>query len=117
MHRAISLVLATALTVACRADDPVQPMMDHDMAAMAALKNPSFEQSAEVQSGLAEIRRATARFHDIDKAIAAGYAVWSPDPATTACPSNSEAALTAREPDSEQAALRFDALPLPPAFL
>ena len=90
MHRAISLVLATALTVACRADDPVQPMMDHDMAAMAALKNPSFEQSAEVQSGLAEIRRATARFHDIDKAIAAGYTVWSPDPATTACPSNSE---------------------------
>jgi len=88
MHRATITFFALATALGCRSSDPVQPMSHspHQL----ALKNPALEQSAEVQSGLAEIRKATAQFHDLDKATAAGYTVWSPDPATTACPSSAE---------------------------
>ena len=34
----------------------------------------------EVLADLAQVRKATARFHDLDAAFAAGYTVWSPDP-------------------------------------
>ena len=46
--------------------------------------------TAEVRAQLAQVRRATARFHDIDKAIEAGYTVWSPDPNAVGatCPSD-----------------------------
>ena len=39
---------------------------------------------------LAKLRQATARYHDLDAAIAAGYTVWSPDPfaPNAACPSS-----------------------------
>ena len=89
MNRTIMSLIAVAALAACTSNDPVQPM-DHDIGAMAALRNPALEQSAEVQSGLAEIRRVTAQFHDIDNAIAAGYTVWSPDPATASCPTSAE---------------------------
>jgi hypothetical protein len=41
---------------------------------------------------LAELRQATARFHDLDVATAAGYTVWSPDPfaPNATCPSSAE---------------------------
>ena len=82
-------MLALVVVAACRSNDPVQPM-SHDSHSLAALRDPALEKSAEVQSGLAKIRQATSKFHDLDSATAAGYVAWSPDPATTACPSNSE---------------------------
>jgi hypothetical protein len=47
---------------------------------------------AEVLADLAEVRQATARFHDLDAALAAGYTVWSPDPfaPNVTCPSSAE---------------------------
>ena len=48
------------------------------------------ESSPEVLAGLAQIRQVTAVFHDLDEATAAGYTVWSPDPATAPCPSSAE---------------------------
>lgn len=89
MHRVALSLLAVAAAAACKATDPSQPM-DHDMAAMVALRNPALEKSAEVQSGLAEIRRITATFHDLDSATVAGYTAWSPNPASGACPSSPE---------------------------
>jgi len=46
----------------------------------------------EVLAGLAQVREATARFHDLDAATAAGYTVWSPDPfaSNASCPSSPE---------------------------
>lgn len=45
---------------------------------------------AGVLAALAQVRRVTARYHDIDAATADGYAVWSPDPyaAGATCPSS-----------------------------
>jgi hypothetical protein len=46
----------------------------------------------EVLADLAQVRKATARFHDLDAAFAAGYTVWSPDPfaPNATCPSSPE---------------------------
>ena len=46
----------------------------------------------EVLADLAQVRQVTARFHDLDAALAAGYTVWSPDPfaANATCPSSPE---------------------------
>jgi len=50
------------------------------------------QNSPEVNAGLAEIRRATAKFHDYTKAIEAGYTVWAPNPLVSgsSCPASSE---------------------------
>lgn len=90
MYRTVLLVLAGASLAACQStSDPVQPMT-HDMGEIAAVKGPSLEKSPEVQSGLARIRQVSAAFHELDSATAAGYTVWSPNPATELCPSNTE---------------------------
>lgn len=41
---------------------------------------------------LALVRQASARFHDLDAALAAGHTVWSPDPfgPNATCPSSAE---------------------------
>jgi hypothetical protein len=46
----------------------------------------------DVLADLARVRQATARFHNIDAAFAAGYTVWSPDPFApgATCPSSAE---------------------------
>ena len=90
MYRKILMVLAVLTAVACRSTSEPQPSMSHDMHEMAALKGPTLEKSPEVQSGLAQIRSITSSFHELDSATAAGYTVWSPNPATELCPSNSE---------------------------
>ncbi len=91
MYRATFAFLALAAVTGCRSSDPIQPpAMQHNSPAEMALRNPELEKSPEVQSGLAQIREATAAYHDFDTAVAAGYTVWSPDPATTACPSSAE---------------------------
>ena len=47
---------------------------------------------SEALADLAQVRKATASFHDLDAALAAGYTVWSPDPfaPSSTCPSNAE---------------------------
>ena len=47
---------------------------------------------ADVLAQLAQVRQATARFHNVDAAIAAGYTAWSPDPfaANATCPTSAE---------------------------
>lgn len=46
--------------------------------------------SPEVLAQLAQVRRATAQFHDVEAAMAAGYTVWSPNPASGSCPTSAE---------------------------
>ena len=50
------------------------------------------ELGPEVLAQLAEVRQATARFHDLDAATAAGYTAWSPDPfaQNATCPSSAD---------------------------
>jgi hypothetical protein len=63
---------------------------DHMTHAMASRGHGS--PGADVLAQLAKVRQATARFHDVDAAIAAGYAVWSPDPfaPNATCPTSGE---------------------------
>ena len=89
MYRPVLAIMAAAAMASCRPNDPIQPM-NHDDHNLAALRNPALEKTPEVQSGLAVIRRTTAKFHELDSATAAGYVAWSPDPATATCPSSSE---------------------------
>ncbi len=89
MRRITFSVLALAAAAGCTGSDTVRPT-NHDHFDLASLRNPALEKSAEVQSGIAEVRRATAQFHNFDKALEAGYTVWSPNPSTGVCPSNAE---------------------------
>lgn len=88
------LLAAATLTLAGCADSPVAlspgaPVASHVAEHASDAREPL---SADVNAQLAQLRRATARFHDIDAAIAAGYTIWSPDPfaAGAACPANAE---------------------------
>lgn len=85
------ITLAASLAIAaCGGGAPVEPV-SHDMHASKTLRFVA-EKSPEVNAGLAEIRRATAKFHDYTNAIEAGYTAWSPNPLASGstCPSNSE---------------------------
>ena len=76
---AVLVVAAAAVTprVASAGDDAAAPtaaahnMAAHDMAAMAAHNMTAHD--AGLDDELAQVRRATARFHDLDKALEAGY--------------------------------------------
>ncbi|MGK2962944.1 MAG: hypothetical protein ACSLFK_12455 [Gemmatimonadaceae bacterium] len=84
--------MITALLVsACSTPAPVEPV-SHDMHSSAGSLRLAAANSAEVNAGLAEIRRVTAKFHDYEKAIAAGYTAWSPNPLIegSSCPTSSE---------------------------
>jgi hypothetical protein len=76
MHRSTRLLaLLAALGFSACADDPtttptLRPAADH-AAAHARAAAPS----AEVNRQLAELRRVTTPFHDLDRAIAAGYSI------------------------------------------
>jgi hypothetical protein len=88
MHPKPISLFALLLAAACSTEKPVEPA-SHDIHS-TELRNVAPDNTPEVNAGLAAIRRVTAQFHDLDKATAAGYTVWSPDPQTTACPSSSE---------------------------
>lgn len=85
-------VVAAALTLAACADSPVQVPPDRASAVHAGepAGSPHERLTPATLSELAQVRRATARFHDIDAAMAAGYTVWSPDPASGMCPSSDQ---------------------------
>lgn len=90
MHRSPVTLIAMLITVGCTTREATDPLA-HEMDA-SKLRGIAAETTPEVNAGLARIRRVTAQFHDVDKATAAGYTAWSPDPFAVGatCPSNSE---------------------------
>jgi hypothetical protein len=90
MHRKTVSFMAAFSVAACSGAELVEPS-DHEMHAAVGL-GVLTQNSADVNAGLAEIRRVTAKFHDYQNAIEAGYTVWSPDPLVSGstCPSNAE---------------------------
>ena len=91
MARSIASLLL-ALAAGCTSSNPLAPSaaegfhIDHQD---LSTSRGTGELGPDVLRELARVRRATARFHDIDQAMAAGYTVWSPDPfaAGATCPS------------------------------
>lgn len=87
-----SLTSLTLLIAAACADEassvvtPVSP--DHSSHASASRGRGDI--GPDVLADLARVRQATARFHNLDAAYAAGYTVWSPDPfaANATCPTS-----------------------------
>src|SRR5918993_1869160 len=76
--------LALLALAACAGDPPTAPQGAQPEVAAARVASQGGEKlSSDVLAALAQVRRATARFHDIDKAFEAGYTVWSPDPFAT----------------------------------
>lgn len=87
----VGLVVAIACTE--RAPSPMSPeRADHAVHAALLSARGRGDLGPEVLSALAAVRQATAAFHDLDAAMAAGYTVWSPNPFATnaTCPSNAE---------------------------
>jgi hypothetical protein len=84
--------LALLAGAACADDTPTSAsgVAGHEAHANAGLGRGYL--GPEVLAELAQVRRVTARFHDIDKAIAAGYVAWSPNPfvENATCPSSAE---------------------------
>ncbi len=66
--RPLAVVTAAILVAACASDAPLAP--DDQMAVSARSAVTRAERNAE---GVREIRRATARYHDLDAAIADGF--------------------------------------------
>jgi len=88
---ALTLVAATGCADEARTVAPdAAAHSDHAGHAAASRGVGSF--GPEVLRSLARVRQATARFHNIDAAFAAGYTVWSPDPfaPNASCPTSAE---------------------------
>lgn len=90
MYRNPIKLMALLAAAACSSGAPVAPD-DHSLHSAESLRMVSAN-SPEVNAGLAEIRRATAKFHDYEKAIEAGYTAWSPNPfvSGSTCPTSAE---------------------------
>src|SRR5918995_3176732 len=86
--RACLLVLFCAAALFGCGDRELTDTTDPDVGTAATFS----AQDAGVLAALAQVRRATAKYHNIDAAMAAGYTVWSPDPfaAGATCPSSAE---------------------------
>jgi hypothetical protein len=92
----IAAAAVVAAASACAGDAPTEARseaaaeMDHS--AHAAVVKGRGVYGPDVLAALAQVRRVTAPYHDLDKAIADGYTVWSPDPfaAGATCPSSPE---------------------------
>lgn len=85
-------VAALAITLAGCADSPseIPPVEASSLHAGHGSARGSLTSNTHAQ--LAQVRRVTARFHDIAAAFDAGYRVWSPDPfsPTATCASSPE---------------------------
>lgn len=87
--------LAALALAACAADQPGEPL-GTDVDATHVAHSRLVEPSAELNRQLAALRRATARFHDIEAARAAGYTIlFDPDGAGpgSACLRQADAAM------------------------
>jgi hypothetical protein len=88
--------VALAFTVGCAesAPGPTVPAAAPLLSSAANGQAPDAfgrgELGSTVLAGLAEIRRVTAPYHDLDAAMAAGYTAWSPNPfaPNATCPSS-----------------------------
>jgi hypothetical protein len=86
-----SLALLIAAACADEAPSVVTPVVpDHSSHASATRGRGDI--GPDVLAELARVRHATARFHNIDAALAGGYTVWSPDPFSpnATCPTSPE---------------------------
>jgi hypothetical protein len=83
LHRAVP-TLALLLAAGCAADAPTVAESHDPHAALSRTAKSEEKLSSDVLAALAQVRRATARYHNIDAAMADGYTVWSPNPATSA---------------------------------
>ena len=84
---AASVAAAPLVMGACR--DAVEPISP----AHALATKPEWAGNAELSRLLAQVRAATAQYHDIDVALAAGYALGSP------CESRAEGAMGMHYPN------------------
>lgn len=86
---AVGFLIATACADEARTVAAPE-VTDHATHAMASRGRRAA--GPDVLAELAQVRQATARFHDVDAAIAAGYTAWSPDPfaPNATCPSSAE---------------------------
>jgi hypothetical protein len=80
MHRTLThpsrrhlAVAAAAFLAACADQTPLAPAPDSAIASQTVLSA-----AAEENKAIAEIRRATARYHDLDAAIADGFVLLHP---------------------------------------
>jgi hypothetical protein len=85
-------VAAFAITLVGCADSPVELPPGDASALHAEHARGRGSLTSETLAELAQVRRATARYHNIALAFDAGYRVWSPDPfsATATCASSPE---------------------------
>lgn len=79
--------LALLVASACSREAPTAQGPAHAHEAVGASRDRAL--GPDLRKQLARVRQATARFHDIDKAMAAGYTIWSPSPFApgATCPS------------------------------
>jgi hypothetical protein len=73
LGRSLAALAAAALLAGCADEAPLAP--DHSLAAPARLAQASPAQTSTV---LATLRRVTARYHDLDAAIADGFVLLHP---------------------------------------
>lgn len=93
MLRTSLTVLTVLVLSACADRTPTVAMTDAmDHAGHATTSRSRGDLGPEALADLAQVRAATARFHDLDAALAAGYAAWSPDPfaPNATCPASAE---------------------------
>jgi hypothetical protein len=93
MLRKSLTVLTLLASSACADRTPTVVMTDAmDHASHATPSRSRGDLGPEVLADLARVRAATARFHDLEAALAAGYTVWSPDPfaPNATCPTSAE---------------------------
>jgi hypothetical protein len=88
MIRRLMPVFAIVLVAGCSQDAPTGAGPAALDASAAASGRGAL--GSDFLAELAQVRRTTARYHDIDAAMADGYTVWSPDPyaPNATCPSS-----------------------------
>ena len=89
LRRTLSVFLVVA-TAACGTEAPTGA--EHEAMSHALASRGNGQLGSQVLAQLAEVRGLTARYHDLDAAMAAGYTVWSPNPFApgATCPSSPE---------------------------
>ena len=96
MIRQTLAVLTLLGFTACADHAPtVVPTEAEEHAGHASASRSRADLGPEVLADLAQVRQATARFHELDAATVAGYTAWSPDPfaPNAACPSSAEGSM------------------------
>ena len=90
MNRTVSALASLLLAAACASDAPTVTTIKPIPRADALLGRGAL--GHDVLAELAQVRRVTAPYHNLDAAREAGYTVWSPDPFVpgATCPSSAE---------------------------